>query len=825
MAFQIRNPGTTTNKPKYATGQKSGSNSRTETTRAGSYLIQEINGKEYKTFIGTPGHEVKIYSGSKSTGATPLTNTQAEAASPGKTQPAPSYENVSQARNEAINRAANKGQALTERQRADFLKQYERQQGPIKIYVENPKNLNDNLKAAGIGNAAELLSRIKKGEVTIKDNQFLIKTAGEKKNTENQSSGGPYITRKPNPSETTPHKSQDLNIYFIDNPGATLGGQINSAANFQKGNSLIGYQTAIDKYNAELTAAAEAGGLIVLPYLASRVYFGAEKAARPYAQAIFKEATKPASVFNALTAPVRIGASPFITTAKGIWQIANNPDQLLKPINEIFGGISSGNVPQVVEAASELYTAGKIGEITTAPGIKGLQIIDNSIWQAQLKNIESARIDKTFNFETRHFNVNGPTDQFKVSNEQPPISAESLYKPTDLSIAAQRAIIKQYKGEIQRQIYPKDINQVSTPAEILSLDYFSQLKKPGANIGFIKESLNAQGQTTIEASQPGISVTPKQVIDLFRQEQKAGAETQSKLTARTESGQEVSLYSQDLTKGIYDFFKSLNPERTFKFNDLEINKGGKLPEQNIEAQNPYMDITKPPIFNYALSPSNRNINLNSPNIQNPTKINTETSNNYKPIDFSINNVFVENELNNKSIPAFNIKPKISQAQESSQAQQQESKQELKPIATQNNYNPFRQTIAPAKPKAPKKEINIYGGLSTKKEKTINGGFNVFLRSKGQFKKINLAPISAKQALNLGALKAEHTSAATFKINPAGSNKNVILGKVKDFYNKKGLYIEKNKIRINTPGELQEISNKGHQAKRFKSIFKNIFKKK
>lgn len=103
------------------------------------------------------------------------------------------------------------------------------------------------------------------------------------------------------------------------------------------------------------------------------------------------------------------------------------------------------------------------------------------------------------------------------------------------------------------------------------------------------------------------------------------------------------------------------------------------------------------------------------------------------------------------------------------------------------------------------------------------GFDVFLRRRGEFKKVSSGPLSKAEALSLGSFKAEHTAGATFKVLPVpGPALTRFYGKgapLKRFYKKDGAYIEKSKYRISTAGELSEITFKGISTKKSKKLFK------
>jgi hypothetical protein len=107
------------------------------------------------------------------------------------------------------------------------------------------------------------------------------------------------------------------------------------------------------------------------------------------------------------------------------------------------------------------------------------------------------------------------------------------------------------------------------------------------------------------------------------------------------------------------------------------------------------------------------------------------------------------------------------------------------------------------------------------------GYDVLVREKGKFVKVNKKPKPFNRAWNLGASVTDNTSAATFKLEKSGMTdlpetfKNQFLKQ--KFSEKNGKYIEKNKHRIDTPGEIQGITVKGWLAQKT-SIFKLVEEK-
>lgn len=104
------------------------------------------------------------------------------------------------------------------------------------------------------------------------------------------------------------------------------------------------------------------------------------------------------------------------------------------------------------------------------------------------------------------------------------------------------------------------------------------------------------------------------------------------------------------------------------------------------------------------------------------------------------------------------------------------------------------------------------------KKQPSQGFNVFVKKKGKEVKISDVPYTKRGALSLGARFALNTPSATFYIKPTefkalkeGDN---LFANVKNQFYMKSLktggvkYIEQNKFRINTAGELAGITRKG-----------------
>lgn len=105
------------------------------------------------------------------------------------------------------------------------------------------------------------------------------------------------------------------------------------------------------------------------------------------------------------------------------------------------------------------------------------------------------------------------------------------------------------------------------------------------------------------------------------------------------------------------------------------------------------------------------------------------------------------------------------------------------------------------------------------KKKLVPGFDVFVKTKGEFLKANPLSLTEEQAFNLGASRVAKTSSASFKVVPSGTE---AIGRFDLKVDKEqfrpskrtpGVVVEKSRYRINTPGELREITFKGIATKR------------
>jgi hypothetical protein len=137
------------------------------------------------------------------------------------------------------------------------------------------------------------------------------------------------------------------------------------------------------------------------------------------------------------------------------------------------------------------------------------------------------------------------------------------------------------------------------------------------------------------------------------------------------------------------------------------------------------------------------------------------------------------------------------------------------IITQVIATPPINTLTPIFP------LPIFKFGFEQKQKPRALGFDVFVKTKGLFEKVNSKALNRKQAINFGSYVVDNTAQATFKIKPSESK---TMGKffgnssINKFYNKTGgLFIENNKYRIDTKGEKEQITFKGLTALKFKRL--------
>ncbi len=165
----------------------------------------------------------------------------------------------------------------------------------------------------------------------------------------------------------------------------------------------------------------------------------------------------------------------------------------------------------------------------------------------------------------------------------------------------------------------------------------------------------------------------------------------------------------------------------------------------------------------------------------------------------------------------------AQAQVQAQAQIQEQittqEQIQEQITTQQNIFKTTKTTT-QEPPPPPKEIMLIPPIPLKKPLKIKekGMFTVEVRKKGVFQSIGIRS-TEEEALNLAESRVKTTASASFRILEQGSPITELEAEEKIFYPSKkerGVFIQRREKRISTPGEKQEITYQGIMSNKFKS---------
>lgn len=133
-------------------------------------------------------------------------------------------------------------------------------------------------------------------------------------------------------------------------------------------------------------------------------------------------------------------------------------------------------------------------------------------------------------------------------------------------------------------------------------------------------------------------------------------------------------------------------------------------------------------------------------------------------------------------------------------------------STKDVFKTPQTKIPPPPPILPPKEFK-----TPSKSNKRGGGYNIFVREGGVFKKANIKTYSKDDAINFGADRVNRTARASFKIEESGTGitasfKGSFVPK-SNFRKKNDIFIEKRSKRISTSGELREITFKGIASNR------------
>lgn len=106
-----------------------------------------------------------------------------------------------------------------------------------------------------------------------------------------------------------------------------------------------------------------------------------------------------------------------------------------------------------------------------------------------------------------------------------------------------------------------------------------------------------------------------------------------------------------------------------------------------------------------------------------------------------------------------------------------------------------------------------------KESDKLDGYDVLVKERGRYVAVSDEPLPRKAAFNLGARVTDQTTAATFKLRKAGKARrpydDAAISNRDKFTDKGNFFVEKNKNRIDTPGEFAGVTVKGWKSRRKK----------
>lgn len=380
-------------------------------------------------------------------------------------------------------------------------------------------------------------------------------------------------------------------------------------------------------------------------------------------------------------------------------------------------------------------------------------------------------------------------------------------------------------SERQTQIYPKALvekESIFAPQDLPSARELENVfgKKYQSSFGI--------------ATEKAVTVSPEEVFKVFRSENPPIKQTGIKeyITATSKKApapfpEEIVIIEEGTKKGI--IFNKKAQSTINPFGELEIDKGGVYEVYKGGENNKFI-----------FEPGNLGIEATGSKSFMFIPVATRSVYNFKTGDKSItgtiNSARIEFKTINDISPAIRTETETDQGQGSGirtrtrtntqSAQRQITEQTQEQQQDQIIFNPIKVTTNPYKPKSPEPKEpatppDIYKRFkqdNKNKTPTING-FNVLVKSKGIFNKINNKPLDLKSALKKGSETVERTPSATFKItNPENPGGIFTSSTPKGFYKKGNLFIEETRRRINTPGELFGITSKGRTSKRIKKLY-------
>lgn len=733
-----------------------------------------------------------------------------------------------------LQRASAQGQTLTLQQRQETTKYLEATKTPTAKESETDR-INRELGEAGIKNASDFFKASREGSLEIKENEGKRQITITKKETK---------TERTNPDT----KYFTFTTPTTDNPSGTITGR-STTINQSDINKFTG-SLEIKDYGAKGSNAINAQYLYNLPTRPTSTYypnvyeqtaFKIEEAGErnpeykfftDKASFIFKnvlstgtETIKPITepiidpIVKSIKNPKNINTYykeeiKGIGTAGGMLVMGTidflkNPTPVAQDIINVAQAPFYNEYPKGFQSLTRLGTQYAIAKGTGVVLKGGLKVWDkysnkwveptifterptsNTIWESEGKIASFVPEEYTLEFGTKY-----PKMYSKIT-------APELQ--TRLRSTGGEAF--GYTPELDTALKPNPTMQ--------PMNYFEFIKTATPEqIRYLNEQ-NAQTYFQTSGKQMSTFLFNKEKIAL-EQARSEGAGEQTKLASKTESGKEVLLYGGqiygslylegvkiggELYRGINEYWKSIPDEPTIK-------APAESPELKIKLGNPLL---------FVAENNQRGIN--------PPIIRYETPSTLKETNIYTNKVIDITRSKNKAGTTTITEPTIftdtssrsgSRSRtitEQTPSQEQEQPTETIPTTTTTNTTIGRgygaRAISPFKTE-PLKPI---WKIQEEKRKTgmMGIGFNVFERKRGMLQQINPYSLSKTQAINYGAYKVGSTSTATFIIKPSGKSPRSIStpgADLSQFKRKENIYTELNKFRINTPGELQEITFKG-----------------
>ena len=171
--------------------------------------------------------------------------------------------------------------------------------------------------------------------------------------------------------------------------------------------------------------------------------------------------------------------------------------------------------------------------------------------------------------------------------------------------------------------------------------------------------------------------------------------------------------------------------------------------------------------------------------------------------------------------------KIDTKQELKTSQVQITKQNI--LTTLKNSFKFGSVTIPRPPPVPLGDSvpgRMFKGMKLDFGSS-NKGYDAYVREKGKLVKVTQEPVSREVADRVGRYYVDETTSASYKVMPSskpaslsqGNVPNVPASQFRSAKRLSGFTVEKNKFRIDSPGEKKGITAKGLRAMRNKNTFK------